>query len=308
MYRFKNTLMAARAAAAPRLWYRLIWIALLWPWVAVADQRTLSLEEAVDQALQETPQVAASAATLEAAQAVAPSAGHLPDPELVTGVDNLPVTTAERYSFTRDFMTMRKIGVLQSFPNGEKRRLQGELAQREIAVAQGDVRKTRFDTARAVAEAWIARAVAEESLVRLRSLRPDAQLEAAAGRAALASGRHAAAEALAAQSLVPELDERILALEQEIEIRRAELARWISTDAERPLAALPTDRDLGHSPESLLAAVPQHRLMWNLRARRRVPTGVRSSTTSSEDRIFPIWSRSNFILRCRCSQGTDRAP
>jgi outer membrane protein TolC len=258
MNRFKNMLMVARVAGAPRSWYRLIWIALLWPWAAIADERTLSLDDAVDQALQETPQVAASVATLEATQAVAPSAGHLPDPELVTGVDNLPVTTAERYSLTRDFMTMRKIGVFQSFPNGEKRRLQGELAQREIAVAQGDVRKTRFDTARAVAEAWIARAVAEESLVRLRSLRPDAQLEAAAGRAALASGRVSAAEALAAQSLVPELDERILALEQEGEMRRAELARWISTSAEQRLAAIPTDRDLGRSPESLLAAVPQH--------------------------------------------------
>jgi outer membrane protein, heavy metal efflux system len=258
MNRFKNMLMAGRAAAAPRLWYRLIWIALLWPWIAVGDERALSLEDAVDQALQEAPQVAASAATLEAAQAAAPSAGHLPDPELVTGVDNLPVTTAERYSFMRDFMTMRKIGVLQSFPNGEKRRLQRELAQQEIAVAHGDVRKTRFDTSHAVAEAWIARAVAEESLVRLRTLRPDALVEAAAGRAALASGRVSAAEALAAQSLVPELDERILALEQEREMRRAELARWISTDAERPLAAIPTDHDLGHSPESLLAAVPLH--------------------------------------------------
>jgi cobalt-zinc-cadmium efflux system outer membrane protein len=258
MYRFKNAPNAARAAAAPRLRYRLIWIALLWPWVAVADERALSLEDAVDQALQENPQVAASAAMLNAAQEVAPSAGHLPDPELVTGVDNLPVSTAERYSFTRDFMTMRKVGVLQSFPNGDKRRLQGELAQREIAVAQGDVRKTRFDTARAVAEAWIACAVAEESLVRLRTLKPDAQLEAAAGRAALASGRASAAEALAAQSLLPELDERIMALKQETEMRRAELARWISSIAERPLGAIPTDRDLGPAPESLLAAVPQH--------------------------------------------------
>jgi outer membrane protein, heavy metal efflux system len=258
MYRFKNTLMAARASAAPRSRYRLIWITLLCPCFAAADERTLSLEDAVDQALQENPQVAASAATLEAMQAVAPSAGRLPDPELVTGVDNLPVTTAERYSFTRDFMTMRKIGLLQSFPSSDKRRLQGEHAQREIAVAQGEVRKTRFDTSRAVAEAWIACAVAEESLVRLRNLKPDAQLEAAAGRAALASGRVSAAEALAAQSLVPDLGERILALEQEGEMRRAELARWISADAERPLAAMPIDRDLDHSPESLLVAVPQH--------------------------------------------------
>ena len=252
MNRFKHVPFAT----AP--WNRIVMLALLCPFAAAAEDGPLSLEDAVDKALQEAPQVSASAATLEAAGAVAPSAGRLPDPELVTGVDNLPINTAERYSLTRDFMTMRKIGVLQTFPNGEKRRLQGERAQREIAVAQAELLKTRFDTSRAVAEAWIARAVAEESLTRLRSLKPDAALEAAAGRAALGSGRGSAAEALAAQALVAKLDERILALEQEGEMRRAELARWISTDAERPLAGIPTDRDLGHSPQLLLATVPQH--------------------------------------------------
>jgi cobalt-zinc-cadmium efflux system outer membrane protein len=252
MNRFNHVLFAA----AP--WNRIVLLVLLCPFAAAAQDGPLSLEDAVDKALQEAPQVTASAATLEAAGAVAPSAGRLPDPELVTGVDNLPINSAERYSLTRDFMTMRKIGVMQSFPNGEKRRLQGERAQREIAVAQGELLKTRFDTSRAVAEAWIARAVAEESLTRLRALKPDVALEAAAGRAALASGRGSAAEALAAQSLVAALDVRILALEQEGEMRRAELARWISTDAERPLAGIPTDRDPGHSPESLLATVSQH--------------------------------------------------
>jgi outer membrane protein TolC len=252
MNRFKHVLFAT----AP--WNRIVMLVLLCPFAAAADEGPLSLEDAVDKALQEAPQVAASAATLEGAIAVAPSAGRLPDPELVTGVDNLPVTTADRYSLTRDFMTMRKIGVMQTFPNGEKRRLQGERAQREIAVAQGEVRKTRFDTARAVAEAWIAAAVAEESLARLRTLKPHAELEASAGRAALASGRASAAEALAAQSLVAELDERILVLEQEVDMRRAELARWISRDAERPLAGFPTDRDLSHSPESLLTTVAEH--------------------------------------------------
>jgi outer membrane protein, heavy metal efflux system len=258
MNRFKCNLIAARAAAALLLRHRLIWIGLLWPVVVAANEGPLSLEDAVDRALQEAPQVAASTAALEAARAVAPSAGRLPDPELVAGVDNLPVNTADRYSLTRDFMTMRKIGVMQAFPNGEKRRLQGERAQREIAVAQGELRKTRFDTSRAVTEAWIACAVAEESLARLRSLKPETEFQAAAGRVALASGRASVAEALATESQVAGLDERILALEQDTEMRRAELARWIGAVAERPLADMPTDRDLGHSAESLVAAVPEH--------------------------------------------------
>jgi len=153
---------------------------------------------------------------------------------------------------------MRKIGVLQSFPNGEKRRLQSERAQREIDIAQGDLRKSRFETSRAVAEAWIGRAVAEQSLARLQSLTQDTALQATAARAALASGRTTAVEALGTQSLVAALDDRILSFQQELEMQRAELARWIGEDADLPLAAIPTDRALEHSADALVAAVPEH--------------------------------------------------
>ena len=197
-------------------------------------------------------------AMLEGAQAVAPSAGRLPDPELVTGVDNLPIDTADRFSFTRDFMTMRKIGVMQSFPNREKRRLQSERAERGIDVAQAEVRKAQFDAAHAAAEAWIAQAVAEESLARLRELKPETDLQAAAGRAALASGRTTAAEALGTQALVANLDDRILSFEQDVEMKRAELARWIGVAADRPLAGIPTDLPLEHAMDSLVAGVPDH--------------------------------------------------
>ena len=223
-----------------------------------ADVPPLTLNEAVERALQEAPQVAASAAMLDAAQAVAPSAGRLPDPELITGVDNLPIDTADRFSFTRDFMTMRKIGVMQSFPNHEKRRLQSEQAGRGITLAQAQLRKTQFETARAVAEAWIALAVSEESLARLRDLKPQTDLQATAGRAALGSGRASAAEALGTETLVAGLEERMLAFEQDVQVKRAELARWIGTAADRPLAAIPADRELEHSMESLVAGVSEH--------------------------------------------------
>lgn len=236
----------------------LIWIALAWVSRAQAGPVPLSLEDAVDLALGDTPQVAASVATLEAAQALLPSAGRLPDPELVTAVDNLPINTSDRFSFSRDFMTMRRIGVMQSFPNQRKRRLQGERAEQSIEIAEAGLRKSRFDTARAAAEAWIAQAVAEESRARLLDLRPETALQAAATRAALGSGRASAADALAAQSLVARLDERIRALDQDVEVRRSELARWVGDAADRPLAPIPTELKLDRAPESLIAGVPLH--------------------------------------------------
>ena len=38
----------------------------------------------------------------------------------------LPVTRADRFSLTSDFMTMRRIGVMQEFTGAEKRRLRAE--------------------------------------------------------------------------------------------------------------------------------------------------------------------------------------
>src|SRR5882672_2810738 len=234
---------------------------------AAADDRPLTLEEAVERALGESPQIVASSAMLDAAGAKAPAAGRLPDPEFVAAVDNLPINTDDRFSFSRDFMTMRRVGLMQTFPNGAKRELQRTYAGQEVIVAQAELRKTRFEAARSAAEAWIDAAVADESLARLRELQPDVALQASAARGALSSARATTTDALAAQTVAARLDDRILALEQDAEMRRAELARWVGDAATRHLAAIPTDLEVGHSPQSLVAGVPQHAPLAPLVAR-----------------------------------------
>ena len=61
-------------------WSRVVTLVMLCPLAAAAEESPLSLDDAVGKALKDAPQVTASAATLEAAMAVAPSAGRLPDP------------------------------------------------------------------------------------------------------------------------------------------------------------------------------------------------------------------------------------
>src|SRR5258708_18274240 len=116
----------------------------------------LTLDEAIALSLHEAPQIVAAQAALDGAQTLAPGASRLPDPEAIVGVDNLPVNTADRFSLTNDFMTMRKAGVMQTVPSGTKRRLRGERAEREIDLAQAQLTASRFETSRASAEAWIA--------------------------------------------------------------------------------------------------------------------------------------------------------
>jgi outer membrane protein TolC len=225
---------------------------------AHAGEAPFGLDEAIERALGDSPQIVAAQASLEGAQELAPSAGRLPDPEAIVGVDNLPVNSSDQFSLTRDFMTMRKVGVMQTFPNGAKRRLQGELASREIDLAQADLRASRFETAKAAAEAWIACATAEQSLQRLRALRSDLTAQSSASRAALASGRSSAGEALSSDVALARLDGRILELEQQLAMKRAELSRWVGPDATRDLGELPWQRELGGAPQALAQDVAAH--------------------------------------------------
>lgn len=239
-------------------WHRLL-LLLLWigPSAARADE-PLSLEAAVERALERAPLVSARSANLEAMQALTVSAGRLPDPELVIGVDNLPVTGSDAYSTTRDFMTMRKVGVMQEFPRAAKRKLQRERAEAEAGVADAELVEARLDIAREVAQAWIRRATAETSLNDLRALQPEVELQAAAARAAVAAGRSSTAEALAAEAAVAQLHTRLLKMQSEARQATFELARWIDTDANRPLAPMPPLNELPTPPSALVATVHEH--------------------------------------------------
>jgi len=218
----------------------------------------LSLEAAVERALEIAPQVGARTANVEGLQASAVSAGRLPDPQVIVGVDNLPVTGADAYSTTSDFMTMRKVGLMQEFPAGSKRRLEHELAGARVSVAEAELLQSRLEIARQVAQTWIRRATAERSLNELRALQPELELQAAAARAAVAAGRSSTADALAAEVGLAELQTKLLRMQSESRQASFELARWIDGDATRPLAPIPSLDDLPTPPAVLLESVHEH--------------------------------------------------
>ena len=84
-------------------------------WAGAPDE-PLTLREALALAATRSLQLAANRASTAASRNMAVAAGQLPDPVLKFGVDNLPVNGAERLSLSRDFMTMRRIGVMQELP------------------------------------------------------------------------------------------------------------------------------------------------------------------------------------------------
>src|SRR5882672_12790565 len=80
----------------------------------------LTLDEALRLAQERSRQLPAQEAAANASRQMAIAAGQRPDPTLKAGVNNLPVNGPDRLSLTRDFMTMRSVGMSQEFTRDSK--------------------------------------------------------------------------------------------------------------------------------------------------------------------------------------------
>lgn len=232
-------------------------------------QTPLSLDEALDMAERDAPMLAARAAAERVAELQVAPAGELPDPELLIGVDNLPVTGSDAGSLTADFMTMRRIGVMQAFPRRAKREARTERAQAEVDRARTELTVERLSVREAVAKAWIAASLGERRVALLESLRPRLDAQVIAADAALTAGRGTAADGLAARAQRSVLEDRLAQAERELIEARAELERWLPDAAQRPLADAPDFGTLDSERAGFVANVARHRGLLGFDAEQR---------------------------------------
>lgn len=224
--------------------------------VGAAHAESLSFNDALALALRDAPVLTANEAQFDAARKAAIPAGALPDPKLSLGIDNLPVEGPDRYSLTRDFMTMRKIGVMQEFPNRARRDARVAAARGRVALAEAETRITRLTVLREPAVAWIARDSVEQQLARIDALFDENRLFDAAVRARLAGGQGVATEAVMPRQEAVMIDERRDELRARLSQAIAYLRRWIGTAAEAPLAGTSPDWPISH--ETLTHGVHRH--------------------------------------------------
>jgi len=96
------------------------------------------------------PRIRAAAARADAARRRIAPAGARPDPMLMAGIQNFPITEP---GFD-DFMTMKMVGVGQSIPYPGKRSLRTQAAEREHAAALAEISGARLEVAETVEQAY----------------------------------------------------------------------------------------------------------------------------------------------------------
>lgn len=228
----------------------------------------LTFDDALRAAEAQAPQLKAKAEAVAAAKSNLLPAGELPDPRLELGIANLPIEGPSRFSLTDEAMTMRRIGVMQEFPNTSKREARIAVAQGRVAGAEAQTAIARLAVLRETAVAWIARETAERQLARIDPLRHENRLLDAAVRAQIAGGKGAATDAVIPRQEAAGIEN----LADELRARRdqaiASLKRWIGAAASEALQG--TSPDWPISGETLARKLHQHPELVEFDSKERV--------------------------------------
>ena len=222
---------------------------LLWLSGPAVEAAPLTLAEAQRQALAIAPQVAGQGAAIRASKEMAVAAGHRPDPELKLGVDNLPINGPDRFTLGNDFMTMRRVGLMQEFTRPDKLARRSERFEREAEKGEAELRAAIVTVQRETAIAWLELYYAEAMADAIVELRAQSHREVEGAEAYYRAGRGSQADVLAARGAVVMLDDRASEARRRIATARTALERWIGAAANEPLAGKPS---IDRIPDELL--------------------------------------------------------
>ena len=237
-------------------------VAAILPPLSVAGP--LSLDQALELAVQRSESARSARAGVNSAFEAARAAGQLPDPMLRAGVDNLPVTGADRISTTRDSMTMKRIGISQEWLSADKRAARQAAADamvgREAVQGRVAVADTRLQTAMAYLDAFYAGEALK--LTTLAERHAHEELETARARLSSSTGSMGSTGSNT-QEVLALTGARGVAEDESAELRQQQgsagvsLQRWVGVRTEElafaALPALPSEQDYVSGHPSVVA-------------------------------------------------------
>jgi outer membrane protein TolC len=204
----------------------------------------LSLDQAVDLAVQRSQMARSARAGATSAAQMAIAAGQQPDPMLTFGIDNLPATGSNRFNTNAEDMTMKRVGVSQEWISADKRSareaVSNAMHRRESAMEGVAAAEARMLTAMAFVEAYYAAEALKLTALNQKHAREE--LEAGKGRLATVSG--SSAEVLGLSSALGSAEDESADVRQQQGVAALTLRRWTGLPAddlsEPRLAAVPT--------------------------------------------------------------------
>jgi len=143
-----------------------IWLggAMLGLFSAAGQAAPWTLEQTLTAAQRYSAALSASRNEARALDAMADSATQLPDPKLKFGIENVPVQGSNDRRFTREGMTMQRVGIMQSYVSQQKRERKAQTLQAQARGVLAKADAVRAALQRDTAQTWLELALAQQGL------------------------------------------------------------------------------------------------------------------------------------------------
>lgn len=254
---------------------------------AVAASVGLTLAQAQQRALERSLALPAQDAVIAAARELAVAAGRLPDPVLRAGIDNLPVTGSDRFNIGSDFMTMRRIGVMQELTASDKRQLRAAQLEgtADKAAAEKQIAIARIE--RETAQAWTDLYFAKQMADLVRHQLEQAQLDLEAAEAAYRAGKGSQGDVFAAKGRIGSAQDKASEFDTRVRTARNTLARWAGPDVDAAPGGLPDIDQVRLDPDALDSQLAHHPEIAVLDRQEEI---ARTEVEIAEANRHPDWS------------------
>ncbi|MBP1132811.1 outer membrane protein TolC [Serratia sp. PL17] len=236
---------------------RVGWL-LLVCWVSATQATELTLQQSLTAAERYSAELSANRHQVNALASMADSAMQLPDPKLKFGIENVPVQGGNARRFTREGMTMGRVGIMQDYVSSTKRQRKADTLRAEASKTDAGSATIRARLQQQTAQAWLELALSRQSLRDATALVTESERQITTQRAGVAGGGTPASAVLDARLTLLAMQDRISEAQRDVRVAQARLTQLTGVAATDTSGTLPRFERLPADSDVLRQGIRQH--------------------------------------------------
>ncbi|CFR25591.1 TolC family protein [Yersinia kristensenii] len=225
---------------------------------AISYAADITLEQALVSAERYSAELSANQHQVNALENMASSATQLPDPKLKFGIENLPVGGNNGRRFTREGMTMQRIGIMQDYVSSDKRQRKADTLSAEARKTAAGSETIRTRLQRETAQAWLDLALTEQAVTDAKVLVQESEKQVALQRAGVASGGALPSSVLDARLTLSAMQDRLTTAQRDVALAQTQLTQLTGIEVQHVSGTLPKFSRLPADINVLRDAIKQH--------------------------------------------------
>jgi len=237
-----------------------IWLggAMLGLFSAAGQAAPWTLEQTLTEAQRYSAALSASRNEARALDAMADSATQLPDPKLKFGIENVPVQGSNDRRFTREGMTMQRVGIMQSYVSQQKRERKAQTLQAQARGVLAKADAVRAALQRDTAQAWLELALAQQGLKTADRLVNETARQLNVQKASVGAGSANPDSVLALHMTLSAMRDKATLARRDVQLAQSRLLQLTGQQVEDVQGPLPRYQRLPADVGQLEEAIARH--------------------------------------------------